>query len=515
MRKRLLFLALGLMLCAHTLMAQETTITNIAPSGFYGLKPNADATEFYAFYMDETAAANERFNVVVYNRDLTEIKRLHPEVAEGNELVAFAYNGDAIFFVFANAAKKTRTLHLIDRNGQMRRKVEEDNVPAALLKPEGYKMLAALNPDFVMVTSESRSEFAVQRYDANLEPGPKTKIPLDAGTSIKDAKVLNDILFLLLNEGSNPAKFRYQVQAINLAEGKSMYKTVVGEGSELGQVLKMNLGNDMNVNMAGMYFKDGDLGNSPEGIYVAQVDPSGNMKMYLKKNWEELGRGGSKAMKELGNGSMDVLFEDVVFLPENRYMLVGEVFEKNNGGAGTADFKVKEFILLNFGAEGDSVAVEKRTKPVKHATVRGNGATGNKYALASQLHEKHYFTLRTLKANPDRSKVVYRYDDNGNIKLKFFNTPDSTNEQLPDVDIMAGDDSPAPVAAETKTKGKKGSGQKQAANMRVYETEIDLGNYNDPELLSNLVQLPENRVMVTQYDSQSKRARIRILNIPG
>jgi hypothetical protein len=169
-------------------------------------------------------------------------------------------------------------------------------------------------------------------------------------------------------------------------------------------------------------------------------------------------------------------------------------------------------VLINVGPViEDSINVEIVPKPAKKATVRGNGALANKYVLAENLYNKHFFAYRKGIQIPEKTHVMYRNDYNGNVKLGFAVVPDSTGQVFADLDF--GDpDKIVKTSAEERV-AKKGKEAKAVKKLPVFESEIDLGNYKDPEQIMVLGQLRDNRGFIYSYRENDRKLKIEMFRI--
>ncbi len=493
------------------LLAQSLRIENVSPSLLSGIKTSEDEQMFCNVYADNNGGENKVLNVVAYNNQLMEMRKAEIEISNTSVLLTSCFSGEVTVILLGDPAKKTRTAITVDREGNIMQKKEEENVPAALLQPENYISLQAIMPsEFVMVmkTAAKNNEYEIERFNMALDPGNKITVKGGKGKMIiKQVETLNDICYLLCKEtiGLNNEKTEYKVLAANLASGKIIYTRLFGEDAQIGVPVQMRVNEDMTVTLAGLMFNEGDMDKIPDGFMWTKIDDKGELVKYTQKPWQEmLDRNDNKIIKDISEGRQNVLIEDIFKMPGSEStVLLGELFEKTNGGAGTASFAVKDFMMFKFDGEGQLLSAEKIKKTPKLATVRGTGATGGKYLLAEKLYDHDFFTYRTYFQDGERVNLMYRYN---NGKADFVNVLPVT-DSLVDKKGLFNISLNEEEQAEVPQNGKQ-SKKSPEKNIPVVTQEVNLDEMDDAEKHYPLILLKENHAVVQKYDNDVFTARM-------
>jgi hypothetical protein len=483
--------------------AQTLRLENVTLSNLSGLKMSADEQTFCNVYAENnTTGENEIINIAFYNQQFMETNRVPYEIQSGTTLLSSAFSGEVAVVVLGNKTQKKRSFITIDRHGNIMQKREEENVAPILLNEESYVGMYPVSPtEFVSIiqTSPKKNQYEVQRFTMTLDQGITIEIKSEKNKLvIEDVHILNDVVFLLCKEtiGINNDKTEYYVKAINLAEAKIAYSTLFGESTASGLPTKMKVNDNMTVDLFGPLFNDGDMDKTPDGILLVKINDKGEKIKYMIKQWPELlEQSNNKILKDLSSGKIDILIEDMLKIPGSEHtVFLCEVFEKTNGGAGTANFAVKDFIMLKFSPDDQLVAIEKIEKTPKLATVKGTGATGGKYLLAKKLYNNHFFTyLSTFQAG-EKNNIAYRYNDGKTDKAYAISVTDSLIDYKGIVSVSL-DEQQAPEMSNDKKQSKKSSEK----NIPVVTMELDLDKLEDLNKYNSLIFLQENHALIQQY----------------
>jgi len=509
MKKRILAFSIAAMLCCSVSHAQSFELENVSDGKISGLMMSPDQETFCTIHIEKTEEEGAAYFIAFYNHQMMEMKKARLDISVTSTLLASKFSGEIAAIVVADADKKTRTLLTIDRQGNIMQKKEEENVLPQLLKKDAYIGLYSLTPsEFVMVTATrpDGTAYSIERFSMVLDVANTVEVKPEKGKiTIEQVNVVNDNVYLLCREtsGLNSGRTDYVVKAISTAEGKVKYSAKFGDGSESGLPGGMRVNNDMTVDLTGLIFNEGDFDKAPDGIIWGSIDVNGN-PMYTRKLWPELlERNNNKIIKDLSTGKLNVLLQDRFRMPgSENIVLLGETFEKSNGGAGTANFTIKDFVLIKFTTDGEFANAQVIEKTPKLATVRGTGATGSSYLVAEKLHSKNYFTYRTNVQAGDKANIVYRYNDGKTDMAYTLSVSDSLVDKKGIVAI--------PLNGEEGSVVKEGKQPKKGGEKGITPStmEIDLDNENNSEHNNSLTLMKENHALVQRYKNGSFSARI-------
>lgn len=513
MKKKILVLAFALGVFNTTLHAQLLRLENVSPAMLSELNISPDEQTFCSVYPGKSETGETNLTVTFYNHLITEMHKGTIEVAPGTVLLTSGFTGEVAAIFLADPGKKTRTIITIDRHGNTIQRKEEENVSPVLLKPESYLGVYAVTPtEFVIMqsTGAKTGDVEMERFTMALDPGRKIVVkPENGKMNVEQTVIKYDNVYMLckVTTGINNDKTQYFVKATNLASGENIYSTLFGQGNECGLPATMQVNEDMSVELSGLLFHEGDIDKTPDGFAWIRIDEKGN-PMYMHKEWNEiLERSQNNIIKEISAGKLDVLIEDRFAMAESEnYVLIGEVFEKNNGGAGTANFAVKDFIMFKFSKDGELLSAEKIEKTPKLATVRGTGATGGRYLLAKRLYDDGFFTYRMHKQKAERINLLSRYYNGKTDIATVLSISDSLIDKKGAAFVALNEETEAEVAKSNSSK------KNPEKNIPVITMEINLDDKNAADRLNKLTIMKENRALVQGYKDSIFTARI--INIP-
>ncbi len=527
MKKFTLALCAALMLACGA-RAQEVTLEGLTDRGFTGAR-SINGEYYYTLYFGEKTENKGMANFVLalYDKDMQPVKTTNLEITKNSELAASSFSGKYFLFIFTDINKKTRSLFILDKEGNIVKQKTEEDVRRALLTADNFPDVHILGEeDFLLVRAEKDKKFGyeIERMDATLtSKWVKTYLPEKGIWSIEDSKLANGRLYLLRKEKPNALwgdKFNYAVQGINLDNGDITYTTELSQEDDMGFPSFIRVTNNGTVATGGMYFKDGkyDEKNS-DGFFFALINADGTMNKFTKSTWKKVkDQVQGDWLNEFFGGKTRVLVEDVLVKKDGTYMIIGETFRKSddpdNTGSGTEGrlrklgalsgggssssssensddrgFTVMDFLFINFDANGEFAGISKVEKPSKEAVIKGSLAKESALAMAQSLAKRKYFCYREVIEVNDKQYIMYKNEDGFKSKAYFLPVGQESVTGIGSIDMDKW------VSEGLNKLGKLTGGNKHTI------TDPEPFTNSNPELYKNILPAKAGHVLLYQFSN--------------
>lgn len=517
---------LALLLMATVIAtAQQVKLEGVSTRGFSGVK-SIDGKFYYTFYFGEKSDDKGMANFVLqlYDKDLNAVASKNLEINKNSELAASCFSGKYFLFIFADALKKTRTTFVLDGQGNIVKQKTDEDVRRALLMPDSYPDILALNDDeFLIIAAEKEKKFGYQvtRVDKDLnEKYSKGFFPEKGIWAIVDSKFQNGKLYLLRKEKPNALwgdKFTYSVQSINTDNGEEAYATALTDGDDGGFPGFISVAGDGSVATGGMYFADGKYDDkNSDGFFFTVISPEGKMNKFNKTPWKKVkDQIKGDFSSNLVGGKTKVLIEDLIKKQDGSYVLLGETFRKSSVGATGAGamrgfstgsssksgddetgFTVMDFAFFNFSTSGDLTGIDKVEKQTREAVIKGEMSKENGLALAQWLaYKKGYFCYRGLTESDGKQYIMYKNEDGFKTMAYFLPVGATSAEGIGSIDMDKW------VSEGLNKVGKLTKWT--SGNKKEFKSETAFGEPESYEIYKNIIAAKPGYVLLYHYDSKA------------
>lgn len=515
------------MMASFGMKAQEkVVIEGLSARGFSGVQ-SIGGKYYYTFYFGEKSQDKNmaNFTLALYDADLKPLKTTSLEISKNSELAAASFSGKYFLFVFADVTKKTRTMFVLDREGNtVKTKIEED-VRRSLLVRENFPDVHIINEEeFLLVRAERDKKFGyeAERLDKDLNSKwVKSFFPDKGIWTVEDSHFMNGKLYLLRKEKPSTLtgdKYTYAVQALNAENGEIVYTTELKDEEDGGFPSFIRVAANGNVATGGMYFKNGkyDEKNS-DGLFFTVVGADGSIVKTSKTPWkkvQDLVKGDFSSA--LVGGKTKVLVQDIVMKSDGSYVIITETFRKsnnaNNTGGGTlrtlagasssssattgdeSGFTVMDFALFRYDAAGELTGVDRIEKTNREAVIRGERSNDKGLELAQWLHtKKKFFTYRGVITHNGKQYIMYKNDDGMKSKAYFLPLDATSANGIGEIDMDKW------VSEGVNKLGR--FSKVVGGNKYTFESTEEFGAPSSPELYKNIIPAKPGYVLLYQFSN--------------
>lgn len=410
--------------------AQEIILDSVDARGFAGVQ----AIQQNIFYSTAYAVKTSRkdsfdIKLVQLNPNMQTIFDARLRVKDGIELGAYC-NGDLGSLLFLNnRSKKTRTIVLIDRMGNVMKKKTEEGLAAADFLPENApKIFPAMSEGFIVLSAvngkQKGYEFKALDKDLNTK-WKKAFVPEKGSWTVLSAKAIMDRVMLVRKWEHDDASI-YSIQTIQVMQGDAEPTPDMIDGEDAFRFSTINEHEGNMTTVCGLYYKGVKLKTEEGGIFLAPLDPSGHSMRTIKIPFSKLYEHNKvEAVRLLAQGKLRVQPVDAMHNMEGGYTVVLECYRQ------AADEEIKDatkkgtgyvstdFIFLRLNEEGEVTGVDQASKPSRIAIVANKPATFSDAQVADWLLGQNFFCYRGMTQAGNKNYVYYKSYKDEYPKLAF------------------------------------------------------------------------------------------------
>jgi hypothetical protein len=445
MRKNFL-LAAAFALVSSLSFAQQVQITGVRKNEFRGVK-EIENKGYYTFYVNEKAGKGMvEFMLEIYDQDLNIIKKTPILITKSSIMIDGEFNGKDFLFAFADYSKKENTFATIDINGNIvKQEVRKNKKSATAGTTAVYPSMDGDGFFITQAVKEKKWGYSIEKVDRNMSQLWEKTVTNEKGfVGIEAAEANNGKLVLVTAERPSALSNKVfgKIVCFNGTSGKLNFEQPLYDGARTGIPSSFLIDKAGNVITAGMYF-DGEKWDNTDsdGIFFMKLSPEGKKVAYSTTDWDN---GIQKLLKSTSRkfsiGSKPkVLFHEIVESNTGDYQVISETFRKtvkagtvlaamaSSGGTNRQPapmgFTVMDYIIFNYGQNGEVKDINKIEKPYKSDYVDGRIAQMGGVSLAYYMKKQKMFTYEFMTLLPESNLpvIVYtNYDDAGISKGKPY-----------------------------------------------------------------------------------------------
>ncbi|MBD3637169.1 MAG: hypothetical protein HUJ25_07460 [Crocinitomicaceae bacterium] len=374
-----LFMWANIGICQSTSIPNVLKLRSAKSSG--AIIENDKLVGYYVFFFKEKEdRKNSTYEIQIFDDNLNAVKEIAITRPKRSYLLEIVYNEKA-FILFFYDSKTGYEFITYDRNGKQlgNHKVDRKEIPRADLAlsasslnsgTENVTIFPLGSKGFVRssYTKNKKTGYNLIAFDNKMNElwrygsAEDSKLYESAEISNISDEVITATIYK--RKGAMSKKMDAFFHLINPKDGTLIKEVPMGNGSE-GKltVLKTYLakGSDKII-LIGEYFKPGDdfLKDKSQGLFVREIDMSGNEKDMKKFSWDgDIAKFKNENLteedKKEAKDGFSIFFHDVI-KSDGHYFLIGEQFRKQVSAGGVA----MNVLAGATGGSSDAAAFEIR-----------------------------------------------------------------------------------------------------------------------------------------------------------
>lgn len=394
-----------LLIMSFAAQSQELVIDSIDMKSFKGIISSGDMGEILLVPYFTTNKTKQNFiikqiNTMSFSED--NVTRL--EIPSEYELVNVSGGMQNTIIVFRDTKKNEYVMMNVVAGNIVTKKTIKQNGNTLML-------IDSKNPDeYILVDVNKNGGYTIQLLDDKLETKTKKTYTPSTGTwDIISIKQTLEGLTVVRRENKPNNKYAFYVQGINPSDGEELYAIPL-KYEEINTYPMFFTSSEGITVTGGVYFRNGLNNNQkPDGVYVSTVTPDGEGTQTLEVPYSQVLEDLKVPLgSTLNNAHSGIIIRGGTLSQElQSYLLVGEIFTRNENTNGTTSYQQKDIVVLKFGMEEGYLGAEHYAVAAKEANISGNVSSLSDYDLASWVNQTGFGSYQNFMNSPLLPTVVY------------------------------------------------------------------------------------------------------------